>query len=280
MPDLSKVKIIFSDIDGTLLPWSGKDLSGTAALLDRLMKAGYVFVPCTGRGTENIPEAIRSLPGIRYAVTANGAIVTDIKSGQAVYRRLIHRHLAKEITAYLRPYNGNAYLYRHGLHYLDNKLGMKTTGDATNSLKVWFREAGKVDFDKFLAEEESEWIDKMGFSTQDQTARQTILREIRQQPFINEIEPTSSGIWNVEINAAGVSKGNAALWLCEQLGYDPSEMLTAGDNYNDLPMLTAGGISLAPLNAEPEVRAAATYVVPDCRDDGVENFLKQLLDEQ
>ena len=54
-------------------------------------------------------------------------------------------------------------------------------------------------------------------------------------------------------------------------------MLAAGDNINDVSMLELAAVSLAPANACPEALAAANVRVPDSREDGVENFLKQLL---
>ncbi len=277
MQDLSHIKIIFSDIDGTLLPFTGKDLRPTARLIRELLEAGILFVPCTGRGTGNIPKEILRVPGLRYAVTANGALVTDLQSGQVLWKRMVSRELAGKLTRFLRKYDGNAYLYRHGEHHLDVALGERPFDRSNKSLVAWRDSVVKCDFLKLLEEAESEWIDKMGFASIDPHQFERILQDVPREEFFDELLITTSGDWNIEINAAGASKGDAALWLAKELGFGPEDMLCAGDNMNDLSMLLAGGISVAPENALPAVKEAATVVVPDCKEDGVENFLRKLL---
>ena len=277
MQDLSKIKIIFSDIDGTLLPFAGKDLKPTAALIRELLEAGYFFIPCTGRGTGNIPPEIKNIPGLSYAVTANGALVTDLRSGQAVWKRMVPRDLARKLTLFLRNYNGNAYLYRNGEHHLDVALGEWPYNHENKSLEVWRNTVVQCDFLELLNEPESAFLDKMGFASNDPKQFERILADIPSESYYDELLVTTSADWNIEINAAGASKGDAALWLTKELGLKPENMLCAGDNINDLSMLKAGGISLAPENALPEVKAAVDFVVPDCLEDGVENFLRKLL---
>lgn len=277
MLDLSGIKIIFSDIDGTLLPFAGKDLRPTAALIRELLDAGFLFIPCTGRGTGNIPPEIRGIPGLGYAVTANGALITDLRDGRVVWQRLVSRELAGKLTRFLRRYRGNAYLYRGGEHHLDVALGEWPYDHSNISLDAWRRSIVRCDFTEFLKEPESAFVDKMGFASNDPGQFRLILKDIRREDFFGELLITTSAEWNIELNAAGASKGDAALWLTKQLGLLPENMLCAGDNNNDLSMLKAGGISVAPENALPEVKAAVDLVVPDCREDGVENFLRQLL---
>ena len=277
MQDFSKIRIIFSDIDGTLLPFTGKDLRPTARLIGQLLEAGYRFIPCTGRGTGNIPPEIRSIPGLDYAITANGALITDLQTGEVVWKRMVSRELGVKLTHFLRNYNGNAYLYRNGKHHLDVALGEKPYDHSNKTLEAWRNTIVTCDFLEILKEPESDFLDKMGFASTDPAEFDRIREDIRFRDFADELLITSSADWNIEINAAGASKGDAAKWLTEHLGFQPENMLCAGDNINDLSMLQAGGISVAPENALPEVKKAVTVVVPDCRDDGVENFLKQLL---
>ncbi len=277
MSNLQDIRIIFSDIDGTLLPFSGKDLSRTAGLLQDLMKAGYLFVPCTGRGTENLPPEIRSLPGLRYVITANGALITDLFTGETPYRKVLSRELALQITRALRPHNGHVYLYRHGIHHLDVTDGLHLGAPLSGTFANWVATAVKTDFLRLLEQDGWDAIDKMGFATYDPKIQQAVRNTLKVQPWSDKILVSSSGDWNVEINALGASKGLAARWLIEQLGFTPEQTLSAGDNYNDLTMLEMAGISVAPANAVREVRETAAAVVPDCREDGVENYLQQLL---
>ena len=276
MSDLKDIRIIFSDIDGTLLPFAGKDLSRTAGLLRDLIEAGYLFVPCTGRGTENIPKEILSLPGLRYVITANGALITDLTTGEVLYKKVLSRELARSITHALRPFRGSAYLYRHGVHHLDvtDRLDL---GPVSGTFAAWVNTAVRIDFLRLLEREGWDEIDKMGLACLDPAEQKDAAAALRTYSWYPELTVSSSAYWNIEINARGGSKGPASLWLASRLGFSPDQMLAAGDNYNDLSMLQAAGISVAPENAVEEVRRNVSFVVPDCCEDGVENFLRQLL---
>lgn len=277
MAELQNIKIIFSDIDGTLLPFDGKDLTATGRLITELSRRGYIFVLCTGRGTHNIPRELLDAPGLRYAVTANGALITDLQTSEVIYRNTVPRETAKRLTEFLRGYRGVAFSYRDGRHYLDMTPDGRRPDTSSVSLKDWMDTARLMPFSEYLAEPESEFVDKVGFATYDAEAREAVMRDFPVQPFASGLALTTSGIWNVEFNAAGTSKGRAARFLLDHLGLTPACMLAAGDNVNDIPMLKLAAVSLAPADAIPEVLAAAGVHVAPASEDGVENFLKQLL---
>lgn len=277
MAELQNIKIIFSDIDGTLLPFDGKDLTATGRLITELSRRGYIFVLCTGRGTHNIPRELLDAPGLRYAVTANGALITDLQTSEVIYRNTVPRETAKRLTEFLRGYRGVAFSYRDGRHYLDMTPDGRRPDTSSVSLKDWMNTARLMPFSEYLAEPESEFVDKVGFATYDAEAREAVMRDFPAQPFASGLALTTSGIWNVEFNAAGTSKGRAARFLLDHLGLTPACMLAAGDNVNDIPMLKLAAVSLAPADAIPEVLAAAAVHVAPASEDGVENFLKQLL---
>ena len=277
MPDLKNIRIIVSDIDGTLLPFEGKDMTATVRLIGELIRRDYTFVLCTGRGTGNIPRILMEIPGLRYVITANGALVTDLARSEVIYRNTVPRDLARRLTRFLRGYRGIVFSYRCGRHFLDMPAGSPLPEVDSPSLRDWMHTAKTIPFEDYLAEPESEFVDKVGFATFDLEAREAVMRDFPAQPFASELAPTTSGTWNVEFNAAGTSKGNAAHFLLDRLGLTPANMLAAGDNINDIPMLQLAAVSLAPANAAPETLAAASVRVADAGKDGVENFLKQLL---
>ena len=72
-----EIKLILLDLDGTLLN-SRKEISAaTASALARAAEKGILIVPCTGRFYGGMPEAVRALPYLKYAITINGAEVYD-----------------------------------------------------------------------------------------------------------------------------------------------------------------------------------------------------------
>ncbi|MBR1659427.1 MAG: HAD hydrolase family protein, partial [Oscillospiraceae bacterium] len=79
------MRLIALDLDGTLLN-SAKELTPrNRAALEAAAAAGIEIVPSTGRFYLGIPEAVRALPFVRYAITINGAQVWDIRGERSLY---------------------------------------------------------------------------------------------------------------------------------------------------------------------------------------------------
>jgi hypothetical protein len=81
----------------------------------------------------------------------------------------------------------------------------------------------------------------------------------------------------VEIAPAGADKGVGLRWLCTRLGIDASEVVAIGDEINDLPMFRAAGRRVAVENGNPVLKLAADEIVPPNAEDGVAQFVEQLL---
>ena len=83
------VRLAALDLDGTLLNHEGQVTPRTRAALRAASDRGVVIVPTTGRPLGNLPPVVAQLPGVRYAITSNGAAVWDLGSDPlgAVYSR-------------------------------------------------------------------------------------------------------------------------------------------------------------------------------------------------
>ena len=80
------MKLIALDLDGTLLN-SGKVVSRrNFAALSLAAEQGHVIVPATGRALRAIPEQVMAFPFLHYAITINGAKVSDMRTGEALLR--------------------------------------------------------------------------------------------------------------------------------------------------------------------------------------------------
>jgi hydroxymethylpyrimidine pyrophosphatase-like HAD family hydrolase len=80
----------------------------------------------------------------------------------------------------------------------------------------------------------------------------------------------------INIHPVRINKGTGLLWLAQQTGIDPAEMVGVGDTAGDLDFLRLVGYAAAPTNAIPEVKAVAAYVssYPDAA--GLHDILDQL----
>ena len=88
---------------------------------------------------------------------------------------------------------------------------------------------------------------------------------------------TSSGFGNIEINAHGCDKGDGLLHLCEYLTISRENVMAAGDNLNDGPMLRFAGESVAMGNAIDDVKNIAKYIAKTNLEDGVAEMVERLV---
>ena len=73
------IRLIALDLDGTLLDEQKQLPERNKRALKACIEQGIYVVPCTGRIAIGIPEIIRELPGVRYAVTVNGGTLVDME---------------------------------------------------------------------------------------------------------------------------------------------------------------------------------------------------------
>ena len=94
------VRLAALDLDGTLLNHEGQVTPRTRAALQAASDRGVVIVPTTGRPLGNLPPVVAQLPGVRYAITSNGAAVWDLGSDPlgAVYSGTPMRPNARPVS--------------------------------------------------------------------------------------------------------------------------------------------------------------------------------------
>ena len=66
------------DLDGTLLDRTSRITPRTLDAIGQAVRRGVVVLPATGRGLSALPRVAAVLPGVRYAITSNGAAVWDM----------------------------------------------------------------------------------------------------------------------------------------------------------------------------------------------------------
>ena len=144
MESLDPIRICFCDIDGTLLPFGGKDLSGTVDAAGRIIDAGIDFVLCTGRGIGTIPKPLYRIRGLRYAITGNGAMVWDLQKDIILRERRLDPKTAKAIIRESRKMGLSPAGYQHGISYLDTACPEPVSHD-NFAMWSWLKNARRTD---------------------------------------------------------------------------------------------------------------------------------------
>jgi len=69
------IKLIGFDLDGTLFTDDKRITDVTRNTLAEAAERGVFIVPVTGRPYAAVPASVRELPGVRYMITASGAVI-------------------------------------------------------------------------------------------------------------------------------------------------------------------------------------------------------------
>jgi len=266
---MSEIKLITLDLDGTLLN-SHKELTpGNFAALQRAVDCGIEIVPTTGRFFGAMPEVIRQLPFLHYAITINGAQVYDVRRDAAISKAELSVETAVSIMEFLDtlPVIYDCFIGNWG--WMTRSLQEKSAEYAPDEhfLKMLLELRRPVDELKAYVRERGEGVQKVQFFTKDLSIRARMLHEIPER--FPETVASSAVVNNLEINHCDAHKGVAIQRLAEHLGIGMESVLAFGDGLNDLTMLRAAGIGVCMENGVPEAKEAADAVTASCDEDGV-----------
>lgn len=269
-----KIKMIGFDLDGTLLTDQKELGEYTVQILKRAVEEGIVILPITGRPLCGLPEEVTGLTGLRYAITANGARILDLKNAAVLKEQLVSVETAEKILDILGNYDSLREIYYDGTGYAER--------EKLEQIDHFFEEGPMAEYvrstrqpvenlmDKFR--KESREVDKVQGVFADLGEREAALDEIRKLEGV-----TITGVLhnNIEVNAAGVDKGNALLWLAQYLGIAPEETMAFGDGNNDITLLEKAGTGVAMKNGIEEVKHAADRITEKTNDEeGAAKFIE------
>lgn len=271
------VRLIALDLDGTLLNSEKRLTSRNRTALEKAAEKGVEIVPSTGRFFGGMPEAIRLLPFVRYAITINGAAVFDTRENKDIYSADLPVEQATDIMAFLDtlPVIYDCYMDNWG--WMTASMQAKAAEYAPNEHYVkMIRELRRPvpELKKFLREK-GRGVQKVQLFTRDEALRQRLLRELAGR--FPGITVSSSVPRNIEINQEKANKGDALLALARHLGIAREQTAAFGDGLNDVPMLKTAGIGVAMANAPAEIRALADCVADSCDEDGVAKTIEEWL---
>lgn len=270
------IRLIALDMDGTLLTTDKRLTDRSRRALERVNARGIIVVPTTGRIFVGLPQEIRALSFLRYAITSNGATVYDVARDETIYRAEIPAAQAVEILQWLDDFPviydcymdgrgwmteamwNQAEIYAPSKYYLQM---IRTLRKPVPELKAFLRQRGSD-------------VQKLQAFTLDDALRQRLLRELPRR--FPGLAVSSSGPNNVEINHGDANKGAALLALARHLGLERRQILAFGDGLNDISMIRAAGFSVAMGNAIDELKREADRIAPGNDEDGVAQVLEAL----
>ncbi|MBQ4426130.1 MAG: HAD family phosphatase [Oscillospiraceae bacterium] len=268
---------IFSDLDGTLLNDDKTISERNLRTIERAVKAGHWFIPCTGRYFGGMPPLIRSLPFCRYYVCMNGAEIYDKLEQRAIRREEIPIDRALEIWDIMDNYDGIYDCFVENRAFMDRT--MKRNCDfyvrepAFNKMVHELRQA-VPDFKSYIKKRYKS-IQKTQIFFADPAERAKCAEALAR--LLPDCSVTSSVSINIEVNSLDANKGEAVRFMCGYLDLPVENSIAFGDSTNDLSMLSAAGIGVAMENAVPEAKRRADMVTATNNSAGVAKALEKIL---
>ena len=287
------IKVIASDMDGTLLGDDHKPAPETLAAVQRACDSGIRFMIATGR---NFPGAMAELKDCGLVcdyIVSSGAEVRNPRQ-QVVAIHPISMELCRTIYEEIKEYpisvtfctDGNDYKIGTPeeieeslmlqMHLFFSDLPREELVQTETYQRIIRSTKTVSDMDELEAAKVP--IYKLFLYSEDKG----MLGELKQRLEQNkEIAVASSFPTNLEITDVRAQKGPVLKEYIESLGYTMDEVMALGDSLNDLSMIEMDfGATVAMANAEPEVKDAAKYITKSNTEFGVAYAIDRLLENQ
>lgn len=264
-----KPKLILTDLDGTLLR-DDKSLSpANRAALVRAAAQGAEVVVATGRFFGGIPRELLELPFLRYFILMNGAKVYDRREDRVLYRSEIPLAQAERVMDLLEPLDCTVDCYQNDVGWMERRYFDHLDYYVTDPVSRAMVRSHRRPVDDLRAQVRAggDTVQKMQAYFPHLELRPRVMALLRRE--VPGVVQSVSLPTNLELNAAGATKGAALAELCRALGVDPLDTAAFGDGTNDVSMLAAAGVGVAMANGAPETRQAADLVTVSNQEDGV-----------
>ncbi|MFA5638079.1 MAG: Cof-type HAD-IIB family hydrolase [Anaerovoracaceae bacterium] len=273
---MRKIRLVALDLDGTTLNSEGHIPLNVRDTLEEAIFRGINVIVATGRVFSAITEEVLSLKGLRYVLSSNGALVTDVIDNKMVYENFIDPDAVLDISKTLRQYDfmyevftgGKAYVDRI---YFDNIIANKMKISERHTSYIIRTRNPVLDVLSFMVDNKDA-IENININFTDMEDR-IMMRNLLGKK--TNITLTNSFDHNLEIGGLTTGKGDAVEKVAGILKIKKNEIMAVGDNPNDKSMLMASGLPVAVANAKDDVKAIAKYITSSNDEGGVAEAIRK-----
>lgn len=272
------IRLIATDLDGTLLDDKKHVPEQNMQALQECAARGIEIVLATGRTVQGIPEVLKCLPGVRYVITTNGAVVADLKEGCTIDSCRMSAGKAAEVMSLAAesPYDVMYDVYIDGQGFtMEPFFSELRRYVKTEGMEALVKKTRVVvpDTIKYVMDQGRD-VDKINLFFVNMEDKERMRQKLKE---VEGILVSSSIPNNLEINADGADKGGALLRLASYLNMEAAETMAFGDGENDLSMMEKAGVGVAMENGEASVRKAADYVTLTNEEAGVAAAIEKFI---
>ena len=285
-------KLVAIDLDGTMLNKYGIITENTKNVIKKVQEKGVEVIIASGRPINSVKNFSKEINSQKYFISGNGAITYDIKNDKILYENILNKNKVLQV---IKIWEENSIYYNV---YTENGIIAKNLN--YNTLYYYKENINKSEENKThiniveniydYIENRNEKILKIMICDGSKTIFNSIMKKIREITDIEILdvshmsrkiikqgtEEIALEYFYTEISAKDVDKWNALEKLIELMNITKEEVVTIGDNANDIKMLKNAGLGVAMGESAPYVKECADEVTTSNDNDGVAVILEKM----
>lgn len=266
------IKLVAIDLDGTLLD-SKKEISArNKEALTQAKAAGVKIVICTGRPLAAIGiylDALNLRDNGDYSITFNGGLVQKNDTGEIIEKSSLALENVHELYELAKSLNVP-------LDILSDGLVMQLS--TTQEYESLYSQLNKLlTFESYeVAQLTTDRIYNKAVIAVDQAYLDEQIKKIPSLFYDRyEVIKTRSNL--LEFMPKGITKAYGISLLARDLGIKQEEIMTIGDEENDVPMIEYAGLGVAMENAVAKVKGLADVITDTNDNDGVAQAVEKFV---
>lgn len=260
------IRLIATDIDGTILPHLGEPSPRTVATLRACQAQGVDVVLVTGRPLRWLPYAIEPLGFTGTVICVNGATIVQAPHLEVTEMTALPTDVVGTITEQLGARWPRAAL---GVETLEGLVTSRSHEDgwkyAPDVVTRSVADLARPEVVKVLARCPGVPADDLMAHAQELLGDGVVVSHSNSADCLIEVAPT------------GVTKASTLARWCAARGIASTDVVAFGDMPNDVPMLQWAHLSYAMAGGHPATIDAADRVAPACAEDGVARVLDSIV---
>lgn len=285
-------KLVAIDLDGTMLNQYGIITDKTKEVISKVQNKGVEVMIASGRAITSVKRFSKEINSNKYFISGNGAITYDIKNNKILFENILKKQKALQI---IKICEENSIYYNV---YTENGIIAKNLN--YNTLYYYKDNLTKPDENRThinLVEDVYDYIDqknekilKIMICDEHKSVFNSIVRKIKDVPEIEILEVSHMSrkiikqgtneialeYFYTEISAQNVDKWNALEEIIKLMNISKEEVITIGDNANDVKMIKNAGLGIAMGESAPYVKQSADKITLNNDEDGVAVVLKEI----
>ena len=261
----TEIKIVFSDVDGTLLNSEHRITPRTLGAVKKLGENGIPFVVVSARSPSGIYTITKECGLYCPMVAYSGALILSEK-GEVLYHGGMKKNEAQSVLDYIagKGFDLTPCIYSYDEWIVPDKSDPRVIREES-IVKASAREGGVSDF------------------TEDEVSKILCICDLAQTPDIErgfkENFPALSVVRScanqIEVMRRGINKAGAVKVLCEKYGISLSEAAAFGDSYNDAEMIETVKYGVLMGNAPEDLKERIPCHTEDNDSDGIAVYLRE-----